>query len=226
LIKLKRDNGITQVYQVSEDKKKKIIEQNNELAQLLKSKLNDSSVDQGTKKRIGDIIGDTDDDTKMEEEAIRYLLWLDSERCSAFFADIVLICEGATEKTFIDYLIKNKWDDLREKRIYVLDAIGKFNIHRYMNLFKELGIYHSVLVDKDENQNIQGMINQFIKEQGNEFTKFIDFFDKDIETFLGIKAPPSNRRDKKPLNVMWHYSKGKISEDKIVALKNKVDKLL
>jgi predicted ATP-dependent endonuclease of OLD family len=234
LIKLKRDNGTTQVFQVSEDTQKMIIEQNNELAQLLKSKLNapsddqptNSSVDQSTKKRIREIIGDTDDDTRMEEEAIRYLLWLDSERCSAFFADIVLICEGATEKAFIDYLIKNNWNDLREKRIYVLDAMGKFNIHRYMNLFKELGIYHSVLADKDENNNVHAYINQFIKDKKNEFTKSIDFFKKDIEHFLGIKAPPSNRRDKKPLNVMWHYFNKKISEDKINKLKKKIDRLI
>ena len=226
LIKLKRVNGITQVFQVSKDKQKMIIEQNNELAQLLQSKLDDASVDNSTKNRIKKIMGDTDDETRMEEEAIRYLLWLDSERCSAFFADIVLICEGATEKVFIDYLIKNKWNDLREKRIYILDAMGKFNIHRYMNLFKELGIYHSVLADKDENNNVHEFINQFIYEQKNELTKSIDFFDQDIETFLEINAPPSTRRDKRPLNVMWHYSKGKISEDKIDALKDKVDGLL
>ncbi len=226
LIKLKRDNGITRVFQVSKDVQKKIIEQNNELILLLKSKLNEDSVDQPTKNRISEIIGDTDEDTRMKEEEIRYLLWLDSERCSAFFADIVLICEGATEKTFIDYLIKNKWSDLREKRIYVLDAMGKFNFHRYMNLFKELGIYHSVLADKDENQKVQGIINQFIEGQKNEFTISIDFFDKDIETFLGIKAPPSNRKDKKPLNVMWHYFNGKISEDNIDKLKQKIDMII
>jgi len=153
-------------------------------------------------------------------------LWLDSERCSAFFADIVLICEGSTEKVFIDYLIKNKWDDIREKRIYVLDTMSKFNIHRYMNLFKELGIYHSVLADRDEDENVHEYINQFIEDQKNDYTRSIDFFDKDIESFLGIGSPPSNRRDKKPLNVMWHYFKGKIGEDKIEALKNKVEKLL
>jgi len=226
LIKLKRENGITKVFQVSEDTRKTIIQQNNELAQLLQTKLNEPSVDKSIKNRIKRIMGDTDDDTRMEEEAIRYVLWLDSERCSAFFADIVLICEGATEKTFIDYLIKNEWNDLKEKRIYILDAMGKFNIHRYMNLFKELGIHHSILADKDENSNVHGFINQFIEEQKNGFTKFIDFFDKDIETFLGINAPPSNRRDKRPLNVMWHYSKGKIFRDKIDALKNKVEGLL
>ncbi|MCK4736172.1 MAG: AAA family ATPase [Methanophagales archaeon] len=225
-IKLKRENGITKVFQVSEDTRKTIIEQNNELAQLLQDKFNDPSVDESIKNRIRKIMGDTDDDTRMEEEAIRYLLWLDSERCSAFFADIVLICEGAAEKVFIDYLIKDKWNDLKEKRIYVLDTMGKFNIHRYMNLFRELGIYHSILADKDENNNVHKFINQFIEDQKNDYTKSIDFFDKDIETFLGINAPPSTRRDKKPLNVMWHYSKGKISQNKIGDLKNKVQGLL
>ena len=105
----------------------------------------------------------------MEEEAIRYQLWLDSERCCAFFADVVLICEGATEKVFIDYLIKNQWNDLRENRIYVLDSMGKYNIHRYMNLFKELGIHHSILYDKDENESIHEIINLFIQNQRNVF---------------------------------------------------------
>ncbi|MEM0201516.1 MAG: AAA family ATPase [Candidatus Micrarchaeaceae archaeon] len=226
LIRLKRDKGITQRFQVSKDTLRTITDQNNELAQELQNKLENKSIDEETKKRIKKIIGDTDDDIGMEKESIRYHLWLDSERCSAFFADIVLICEGATEKTFIDYLIKNKWDDIREKRIYVLDAMGKFNIHRYMNLFKELGIYHSVLADKDENNGIHEIINKFIEKQKNKFTKNIDFFDKDIEAFLGIKPPPNHRRDKKPLNVMWHYKNNKIDERKIDKLKEKIEKLI
>lgn len=226
LIKLRRQNGITSVFQVSEDARRTIVAQNNELAQLLRTKLDDPSVGADTKSNIRKILGDTEDITRLEEESIRYLLWLDSERCSAFFADIVLICEGATGKVFIDYLIKNKWDDIREKRIYVLDAMGKFNIHRYMNLFKELGIYHSVLADRDEDRYAHEYINHFIEDQKSDYTRSIDFFDKDIESFLGIDSPPNNRRDKKPLNVMWHYFRRKIDEDKIEALQNKVEKLL
>ena len=226
LIKLKRENGITHVFQVSEDTRKTIIEKNNELVQFLQSKLSDSSVNESTKGKIRDKLGDAEDITRMEEDSIRYLLWLDSERCCAFFTDIVLICEGATEKVLIDYLIQNKWKNLREKRIYILDAMGKYNIHKYMNLFKELGIYHSVLADKDEDRNVQEFINQFIEDQKNEFTRSVGFFDKDIEAFLGINAPPRNRRDKKPLNVMWHYFKEKISEDNIEDLKKKVEGLL
>jgi len=226
LIKLKRENGITRNFQVSESTRRTIIRRNNELAQLLKSKLDDPSVDNETKNRIRKNLGDTDDDIRMEEEAIRYLLWLDSERSSAFFADIVLICEGATEKILIDYLIKNEWNDLREKKIYILDAMGKFNIHRYMSLFKALGINHSILADKDENNNVHEIINRFIEENRNEYTIAIDFFDKNIEEFLGIRTPPADKRYKKPLNVLWHYLNNRISKNKINELKNKIVKLL
>ena len=226
LIKLKRENGVTRCFQVSEEIRKDILKENNELAQLFKEKLDDLSVDESTKNRIRNILGDTDDDTRMDEEGIRYSLWLDSERSSSFFADIVLICEGATEKTFIDYLLKNEWDDLREKKIYVLDAMGKFNIHRYMNLFKALGIYHSVLADRDENNNVHKIINEFIESNQNEYTKKIYFFNKNIEDFLGIPIPPPSRRDKRPLNVMWHYKNNKIEKTKINQLKDIIEGLV
>ncbi len=224
LIKLKRENGVTRCFQVSKKIREDILKENNELAQLFREKLDDPSVDESTKNGIRNILGDTDDDIRMDEEGIRYSLWLDSERSSSFFADIVLICEGATEKTFIDYLLKNEWDDLREKKIYVLDAMGKFNIHRYMNLFKALGIYHSVLADRDENKNVHEIINEFIESNQNEYTKKIYFFNKNIEDFLGIQTP--SRKDKKPLNVMWHYKNDRIETSKIDQLKKIVEGLV
>jgi predicted ATP-dependent endonuclease of OLD family len=226
LIKFKRSKGVTTTFQVSEEMQAKIISEYNELVQLLQAKLTEVTTDEPTKKSIHGLIGEIDETTRMEQEAMRYLLWLDSERCCAFFSDIIIICEGATEKVLIDYLIKNKWDDLWERKIYVLDSMGKFNIHRYMNLFKELGIYHCVLADKDENNNIHLIINGFIENQKNTYTRSIDFFEKDIEAFLGVPVPPKNRRDRKPLNVLWHYSKGFISQDKIDSLKLKIDSLI
>jgi len=200
--------------------------QNNELTQLFKSKLKDPSVDQSTKKEIKKVLGDTEDDIKIQEEGVRYLLWLDYERCSAFFADIVLICEGASEKIFIDYLVKNKWEDLRAEKFYVLDAMGKFNIHRYMNLFKELGINHSILYDKDEDMGIQKIINDFIESKRNIFTKSIDFFDKDLEFFLGIEKPSGDRKDRRPLNVLWKYKNNRIELSRLEELKEKISNLI
>jgi len=39
-----------------------------------------------------------------------------------------------------------------------------------MNLFCELGIYHSILADRDENKSVQEFINQFIQEQKNDYS--------------------------------------------------------
>jgi hypothetical protein len=225
LIRLRKDEGITRIFQVSEEAKQRITQENSELAQYLRGKLNEP-VNEEVKREIRERLGSTSDAIRMEEESIRYLLWLDATRCSAFFADIVLICEGATEKILLDYLIQNKWENLRERRACILDAMGKYNIHRYMNLFKELGILHSVLLDKDPNEQVHELINGFIQGQVNEYTKQIYFFDNDIETFLGVTSPPENRRDKKPLSLMWHYFKGKIKEERIDELENVVDHLL
>lgn len=102
LIKLKRDQGISNVYQVSEDAKISILEHNNRLAQILKEVHTNDKI--------------TDDTMLLsDEESIRYILWFDAERCSAFFAEFVLICEGATEKIFIDYLEENQWNELRKR---------------------------------------------------------------------------------------------------------------
>lgn len=221
LAKLKRENGITQIFQVSENIRNAIISENNELALLFKTKLNDPTIDSRTKEKIKRKLGDTDNIKRMEEESIRYQLWLDSERCCGFFAESVIICEGASEKVFLEYLLKSKWTDLSERKLYVLDSMGKYNIHRYMNLFKELGITHSILADKDKNDNIHKIINQFILDNRNPFTKGIYFFKNNIEAFLEINPPPKNRRDKKPLNIMWNYFKNKISDEKLNEL-NKI----
>lgn len=97
--------------------------------------------------------------------------------------------------------------------------MGKFNIHRYMNLFKELRIYHSVLADGDANRNAHEVINQFIETNKNDYTKGIYFFDNNLENFLDIPTPSSNKEYKKPLNVMWYYMNNRISKDKITKLK-------
>jgi predicted ATP-dependent endonuclease of OLD family len=226
LIKLQRNLGISNIYQVSETGRKAIIEQNSLLAEHLRGKLDDQSIAEETKKEIRRILGSTDDETRMEEESIRLIQWLDATRCSAFFADIVLICEGATEKILIEYLLENEWADLTDQRACVLDVMGKYNIHRYMNLFKDLGIAHSILLDKDRDAQVQAFINDFIEAQKNQYTKKIYSFERNIEDFLGIRPPPEDRRDKKPLNVLWHYSKGKIEQRRIDALKGIVKDLL
>jgi predicted ATP-dependent endonuclease of OLD family len=193
ILKLRKDKAETIIHQVDKSSLEEILRENTELKAILGKELNDKD---------------------LEEESIRYSLWLDSERCSAFFADTVLICEGATEKTLIDYLIKNNEIDLENKQVYILDAMGKYNIHRYMNLFNKLGIKHSILSDRDGDNSNNQNVNRFIKEHRNDFTLNMRSFDKDLETFLEVEPVSRNEKYKKPLNVMWHYKNGKIKQEK------------
>jgi hypothetical protein len=102
--------------------------------------------------------------------------------------------------------------------------MGKYNIHRYMNLFGKLGIYHSVIFDKDQNQGIHDLINDFIESKKNSFTKGIYSFDSDIEHFVGIGKV--RRPDLKPLNIMWNYKNNKINNAKIEELKKIIKELI
>lgn len=161
---------------------------------------------------------------KLEEETLRFFLWLDTERAPLFFAKHIVICEGASEKIFLDLLVSEKWNDLKNKHIYFLDALGKYNIHRYLNLFGRLGIKHSVLMDKDK--EIHSELNNFINQHVNPFTINIDTFEEDLEVFLGIYKPSKDRNDLKPLNIIMNYQKGNIKGEKLTELKSKVTTLL
>lgn len=219
LIRVKRD-GESKIFQLHKEQVETLFDQNTGMHQMFLDKLKDTSTDEQLKKKIRDkkLANETDDlEIKLKEESFKYFLWIDGERASSFFAKHVLICEGATEKIFLDYLTDTIWTEFKDKHIYVLDALGKFNIHRYMNLFGFLGIEHSVLMDKDNDTDIHKEINAFIESKKNQYTKQIKCFDDDIEGFLGIDKP--SRRDQKPLNIIYKYNQKEIAEDKINALK-------
>jgi predicted ATP-dependent endonuclease of OLD family len=206
ILKLYKQDGKTQVYQITKSELKQTLKANKDLKRILGEKIEDRDLDL---------------------EAIRYSLWLDPDRCCAFFADFVLICEGASEKVLIDYLLKNKEVNLLEKEVYILNALGKENIHRYMNLFGELGIKHSVLFDGDENKknsDYHTKVNKFITDNKNEFTLKVDSFENNLEDFLGIQEEPEPY--KKPLSVMWHYQNKKINDEEIKEFKTKITNLI
>ena len=149
---------------------------------------------------------------------MKYFMWLDSERACCFFARHIVICEGASEKIFLEYLIENLWPELQDKRLYFLNAMGKFNIHRYMNLFGELGIEHSVLMDSDADQGVHRIFNDFIANNKNNFSRGIHSFPRDFEAFLGIQTP--RRPDLKPINVLLNNNNGTISAETLQNLKD------
>ncbi|MBI4918089.1 MAG: AAA family ATPase [Acidobacteria bacterium] len=176
------------------------------------------------KKRLGDAPPQTV--RRLEEEAVRYCLWLDAERASMVFAKHVVVCEGASEKALFDYLVDRKWADVRDRHVHFVDAFGKFNIHRYMSLLSSLGIPHSVLMDGDEDESVHKVVNDFITRSRTSLTKEMHVFPKDLEGFLGIPPPDSQRGDLKPLNILRHAESGGIAEPRIAELRAVLDKLI
>ncbi len=227
IVRIKRENN-TKIFQLSQENISNLFDENTSMFAYFLNILKDDSIKDTLKSKIRNkkLANENDDiDLKLEQEKFKYILWLDSERTSLFFAKHILICEGASEKVFLDYLINNndEWKNLKDKHIYILDSLGKFNIHRFMNLFNYLGINHSVLMDSDDDE-IQTLVNDFINESKNDFTKKIHYFNKDLENFLNIETP--KRKDLKPLNIMHKYKNGEISSEKLSEFKRIIEDLI
>ena len=222
----KSGNGVTKTFQIKEGDLSRILDANTGLYMEFSKCLGSDEICEKTKKEIKrKNLGEDPPNPagKLEEEALKYFLWLDSERASLFFAKKVIICEGSSEKTFLGYLFDEKWREFREKHVYLLDAQGKFSIHRYMALLAALGIEHSVLFDSDQNAGIHEIANSFIEDRKTKFTKTIRFFEDDIEGFLGIGKPVRN--DLKPLNLMMQCQKNKIDREKLDKLKTMLEEM-
>lgn len=176
-------------------------------------------------RRINDLIAAADDDDFKEEmETVKYFLWLNSERCGIFFAQQVLLVEGATERVLLNYLFDIGKLEMPNGGVFVLDCFGKYNIHRFMNLLEPFKINHSVLFDGDGDTDVHKLIRTLIDDSKNRYTRKIDRFTSDIESFLDIEK--SAQAHRKPQHVMFKVMNGQVSEEKIVQLIDKVNALI
>lgn len=155
------------------------------------------------------------DDQMPDMEAIKYFLWLNSDRSSIFFANFVLIVEGPSEVAILNKLVDDKKITL-PNGTYILDSMGKFNIHRFISLLGYLGIKHSVMYDDDNHEDYHSDFNQLISDTKNSMTVRIQQIPKDIENYLNIPSPGSPHR--KPQHILYLYSKNKIAQEKVSAL--------
>jgi predicted ATP-dependent endonuclease of OLD family len=165
------------------------------------------------------------DDVKPEMEAVKHFLWLNSDRSGMFFANHALLVEGPTEVALINKLIDDGKINGSDCGLQVLDCLGKYNIHRFINLLVRLGIPHSVIHDDDDNKDEHADLNQLIQSAKNaKLTLSIHAVAKDLETFLGISTAGSDHR--KPQHVLFLYSEGQIDAQKLEAFCRVVESCL
>lgn len=205
ICRLHRKGAISQAFQISES----------ELKAILTSNQSDAAAWAAAGMKIDA------DDLQIDMESIKYALWLDSKRCSALFAERVLLVEGPTETALLSYLFDmGKLNNCRG--VFVLDTIGKFNIHRFMRLFGYLGIKHYALYDADNGKH--AAVEATIAASVNAFTGGKDTFPLDIEDFLGV--PKASSIHRKPQHLMLHLVSGQIDSTKLTAFIQKVETLV
>lgn len=137
----------------------------------------------------------------------------------------MLLVEGPTESVLINKLFEDGKLKVPGGGIYVMDCMGKFNIHRFMNLLNAFGIRHSVLYDNDvaSRVNYHPPINDLIQRSKGEHTLNIQALDGNFESFLGLPECPAN---KKPQMALYYYQKGRIDVARLSAFTAVVTRLL
>lgn len=155
-----------------------------------------------------------EDDAKPEMEAVKHFLWLNPDRSSVFFANHVLLVEGATEVALVNRLVGDGKIVNADCGLYVLDCIGKYNIHRFMNLLSCLGVSHAVIHDDDNDKDEHAEINELIEASKNAtLTLCVKRIAGDLETMLGV--PPAGSDHRKPQHILYQYDCGKIDAAKV-----------
>lgn len=220
ICRIQKNSGISTIFQVKQVDKNHLIESGGDFLAVLQDYVDDNEVDEEKKSRARTMINNAPDvEIAFQHEKFRFQLWLDSDRSSMFFADKVLLVEGATEKALFNYLLANDWHDLAKKRIFIVDALGKFNFHRFLNLFEAFGIYHGIMFDNDSEKNEHAAINQLIRDRKNAYTLADPFeFDKCLEHHLNLSLP--GRDDQKPLQILKAIEDRTITSEQLSELRD------
>ncbi|WP_419625052.1 ATP-dependent nuclease [Thiolapillus sp.] len=219
ICRIQKNEGVSRIYQLPQSGVDDLIKAGGDFLSVIKAYVNDPGIGQERKNRAQQLIDNAlEDEIASQHERFRFQLWLDSDRASMFFADKVILVEGATEKALFNYLLANDWHDLAKERVLVVDALGKYNFHRFLSLFKTYGIYHGVMFDNDDEKNEHAAINQLIRDRKNEFTLADPFeFNKCLEKHLDLTLP--GRDDQKPLQILKALEDKTITSEQITELR-------
>lgn len=227
IVRARREGGITALGQIDKTVVKDVFAEGLAFKKCLETFVNDASVLEQQKGKAREFLADAqpDEEVATQEERFRYQLWLDSERASMFFADRVLLVEGATEKALFCWLLARDWHELTRHRIAVVDVMGKFNFHRYTALLEQFGIPYGLMIDDDQDKQYHKAVNEMLRNQtGQHRLAPAVFIPTHMESFLGKALP--KRNDQKPVQVLRELESGGLAADKLTALKAKFSEAL
>ena len=201
LVRLRRSDGVVHAFQIGREEWQQIVNSNHEMNRIA-----------GEYPSMSKDL--SQDDPSEGMEALKYFIWLNADRSSAFFADHVLLVEGPTEVALINKLVADRKISNVPPGFYVMDCMGKYNIPRFVGLFKALGIPHSVLYDDDGNRNQHSEVNALIDGMRDaDLTIAVKPVPGCLEKTLGV---PDGPRHSKPEHMLGLYERGEIDEQKLL----------
>ena len=202
IIRMQREGDGSSAYQVSDEEWAEIVDANMAINSIAEKYPKFG-------KRLHEL------DAKPEMEAVKHLLWLNNDRSSLFFSNHVLLVEGPTEVALVKRLLDHGKLSGLPNGFFVIDTIGKYNVHRFMALLSAFGIRHSVLYDGDNEVEYNAEVNQLINDSRSCFTTEIASLASDLERFFEI--PSGGAPHRKPQHVLYLYETGQIAQSKIDA---------
>lgn len=222
IIRLQKLDRMTRVFQLSQADLDSVLNAGNSFISYLGDVVRDPDTPADKRQRAQRLIDHSPPEAvAIEEDGFRYQLWLNSERSAMFFAQLVVIVEGESDKALLDYCLATEWTELKHKQLYVVDAIGKSNVHRCMALLGAFGIRHGVLLDADGGTNNHSLWNEYTETRcKNAYTAGVPYlFVDEMEAFMGIQVPPNTDGYKKPVIVLRALSNGAVAQDRIIELR-------
>lgn len=222
IVRARRDGGTTALGQIGRADANNVFAEGLAFKKCLESYVNDAAIPEHQKTDAKALLANAEEDEEVacQEERFRYQLWLDSERAAMFFADRVLLVEGATEKALFGWLLARDWHELTRHRVAIVDVMGKYNFHRYAALLEQFGIAYGLMLDDDKDKQHHKAVNEMLRSlPGQRLLAQPVFIPTHMESFLGKALP--GRSDQKPVHLLRELESGSIAVDKLAALRAK-----
>ncbi|NHN79461.1 AAA family ATPase, partial [Azotobacter chroococcum] len=221
IVRVQRGKGVSTVAQITRERLNRVLGEGAGLLVALRAFVEDVNISNEQKKSARELLQSAPDNEEIaaQEERFRYQLWLDSDRSSMFFADRILLVEGATEKALFTYLLARDWHNLTHHRIAIIDVLGKFNFHRYITLLEGFSVPYGLILDDDHNKNHHKAINEMLKSKaGNNRLAEPILLPGCMENFLESNLP--GRDDKKPIEILKALEAKQFSDEKLTELRS------
>lgn len=203
LIRLRRDGGVTAVYQLSQG----------ELDRMFDDAF---LTDQG-------IQADGTTPAELNRAAamasLKTELWLQPTRTTAFFSQRVILVEGPSETALYSYLVTRGIMPPPAPGLSVVDCLGKYNLHRFIALLSKFGVDHAVLYDGDGGGSKDVEVTAAVNSAKTDFTKKIVRLPGDVEAELGLTPLPRDKSHRKPQYILYHLESRQVDQERLDTVK-------